>query len=155
MKHVQGNTTLGHRLLHEDKTIIIPLMRSSEPIALGISETFPQARFRYAKEPEDLKPEFLEEMITVILVDSVINNRTSIVKFVKQIRALNATLRIVVVAAVAQRGAVKEGGRIVQALTREEAIGLSIVTFRVSENKYTGRGGNDTGHRLFNTTHLD
>jgi hypothetical protein len=56
----------------------------------------------------------------VILVISVINNGTSIVKFVKQIRALNRTLRNVVVAAVAQRDAVKEGGWIVYALTREE-----------------------------------
>jgi hypothetical protein len=37
----------------------------------------------------------------------------------------------------------------VQALTREEAIRLSIMTLRVSENKYTGKGGTDTGHRLF------
>jgi uracil phosphoribosyltransferase len=110
MKRLQGNITLGHRLLHEDKTIIIPLIRIGEPMAVGISETFPQARFPHAKEPEDLKPEFLEEIITLILVDSVINNRTSIVKFVKHIRALNTTLRIKVVAAVVQRDVVEEGG---------------------------------------------
>jgi hypothetical protein len=26
---------------------------------------------------------------------------------------------------------------------------------RVSDNKYTGKGTTDTGHRLFNSTHLD
>ena len=30
-----------------------------------------------------------------------------------------------------------------------------LVTLRVSKNKYTGTGGTDTGHRLFNSTHLD
>ena len=32
---------------------------------------------------------------------------------------------------------------------------LSLVALRKSDNKYTGQGGTDTGHRLFNTTYLD
>lgn len=31
---------------------------------------------------------------------------------------------------------------------------VSLVTLRISKNKYTGTGGTDTGHRLFNSTHL-
>jgi hypothetical protein len=31
---------------------------------------------------------------------------------------------------------------------------VSLVALRISKNKYTGTGGTDTGHRLFNSTHL-
>jgi uracil phosphoribosyltransferase/phosphoserine phosphatase/adenylylsulfate kinase-like enzyme len=152
--HVQDTPTLGYRLLHEKQTLIVALMRGGEPMAFGINDAFPLAMFLHAKSPEDVT-EYLKGVITVVLVDSVINTGKSIVKFVKHIRNKHATIRIVVVAGVAQRDSVKQGGLIAQNLTREEAIGLTIVTLRISDNKYTGVGSIDTGNRLFNTTHLE
>ena len=32
---------------------------------------------------------------------------------------------------------------------------VTFLALRVSDNKYTGRGGTDTGHRLFNTPYFD
>jgi uracil phosphoribosyltransferase len=151
--HVQGGTTPGHRLLHEEQTLIVALMRGGEPMAFGVNDAFPSAMFLHADPPEDIKPEHLKGVITIILVDSVINDGNTIVKFVKAIRRQHATIRIVVVSGVTQRNAVKEECLIAQKLTREEAIGLKIVTLRISDNKFKGVGGIDTGNRLFNTTH--
>jgi uracil phosphoribosyltransferase len=129
-------------------------MRGGEPMAFGVNEVFPLAMFAHAKKPEDIQIALLKSAVTVVLVDSVINEGTSIVEFVKCIRALHATIRIVVVAGVAQQEAVKKQGLIENKLSKEERTGLSIVTLRVSDNKYKGVGGTDTGHRLFQTTQL-
>ncbi|KAK3312150.1 hypothetical protein B0H66DRAFT_632633 [Apodospora peruviana] len=45
------------------------------------------------------------------------------------------------------------GGLLGRMLATDEK--LSLVALRLSENKFTGRGGTDTGNRLFNTPHLD
>jgi uracil phosphoribosyltransferase/adenylate kinase/phosphoserine phosphatase len=152
IRHVQGNFTIGHRLLHEDKTLIIPLMRGGEPMALGVSEVFPLAAFHHSKTAEDIQEKHLEGMRTVILVDSVINNGKSIAEYVNHIRDLRIPVRIVVVAGVVQEMAVVERGGLQQQL---DGFGrLDLIALRLSSNKYTGNGKTDTGDRLFNTTHL-
>ncbi|KAL3476032.1 uracil phosphoribosyltransferase-domain-containing protein [Aspergillus californicus] len=149
--HPQGHNTVGHRLLGENRTLIVAIMRAGEPMALGINNVFPEAMFVHAFQPDDIKLHHLEGNLTLILVDSVIDNGTTIVNFVHCIRSLHAAIRIVVVTGVVQQKAVS-GCSAIRRLTRSSE--LSIIALRVSENKYTGTGCIDTGNRLYNTTHL-
>jgi phosphoribosylpyrophosphate synthetase len=101
----------------------------------------------------------------VILVDAVINSGASIVEFVRHIREkLSRQVRIVVVAGVMQEGAiskiVEEDGKAVVklGLLKTDLVGMgdvTLVALRTSVNAYSGKGPTDTGHRLFNSTHLD
>ncbi|KAH8722702.1 uracil phosphoribosyltransferase-domain-containing protein [Phaeosphaeriaceae sp. PMI808] len=148
--HVQGHNTTGYRLLHEQKTSIVALMRGGEPMALGVNDALPLAMFIHANRPEDVKLHHLQNQSTVVLVDSVVNSGKSVVEFVQAIRKLHDTIRIVVVAGVVQDKSVFGGS--LESLGR--CGNLSVVALRLS-NKFTGRGTTDTGNRLFNTTHLD
>lgn len=150
--HVQGHTSTGYRLLHEEQTLVVALMRGGEPMAFGVNDVFPQAKFLHAKNPEDITERHMEGIRNIFLVDSVVNTGKSVLQFVEYIRRVNAATRIVVVAGVVQADAVSAGS--VSLILARDA-NLFIVTLRLSDNKYTGRGGTDTGHRLFNTTNLD
>ena len=90
-------------------------------------------------------------MKTVVLVDSVVNSGKSILDFVRYIRTYQATVRILVVAGVIQSQSVTTSS-IAQEFRRFRH--LSFIALRLSENKFTGSGGTDTGNRLFNTTAL-
>jgi uracil phosphoribosyltransferase/phosphoserine phosphatase len=149
--HVQGHQTSGYRLLHEQQTLIVALMRGGEAMALGVNEAFPLAMFVHASRPNDITPHHLQGQLTVLLVDSVVNSGKTVVQFVQHVHNLHATVRIVVIAGVAQAQSVSQGS-LVQALARHAK--LSLVALRISDNKFTGRGTTDTGNRLFNTTHL-
>ena len=154
--HVQGHNTTGHRLLHEQDTTIIALMRGGEPMAFGVNDAFPLAMFLHVKTPEDVKPHHLDKQHTIILVDSVVNNGKTVLEFLERIRGMyeeGKDIRVVVVAGVVQvetTGAEHGLGRL---LRNDDKFHL--VTLRVSDNKFTGRGGTDTGNRLFGTTRLD
>ncbi|KAK3614616.1 hypothetical protein LTR56_027138 [Elasticomyces elasticus] len=150
--HVQGTRTLGFRLLDEQRTTIVPLMRGGEPMAFGVSEAFPSAMFVHAKKVEDLRAGHLRDQSTVILVDAVINTEQSIVEFVERVRKLKPSIRIVVVAGVVQADTVKPGGTI-RKLSLERK--LDVVALRLSENSYKGHKATDTGDRLFNTTEVN
>ncbi|KAF8161695.1 uracil phosphoribosyltransferase [Crassisporium funariophilum] len=151
--HVQGYTVTGHSLRNESRTIIIALMRGGEPMAFGVNEAFPQASFVHARHAADLRAEHLLGQRTVVLVDSVVNSGKSVVEFVQHIRRLQAELQIVVVAGVVQEQALLRG-ELYEQLSREGGR-LRIVALRLSRNKFTGKGGTDTGNRLFNTAWLD
>ncbi|KAI8962046.1 uracil phosphoribosyltransferase-domain-containing protein [Daldinia sp. FL1419] len=151
MDHVQGNRTIGHRLRHEKNTLIIPLMRGGEAMAFGVSRAFPLARFVHASHTDDIKMEHLHDIYNIILVDSVVNSGSTIVEFARHIRALQPHIHVVVVTGVVQKQSVFPGGQVSE-YSRE--VGLEVVALRISNNKYTGSGGTDTGNRLFNTTHL-
>lgn len=150
--HVQGHQTEGHRLLHENETMIVALMRGGEPMAFGVNDAFPLAQFVHAQCPENITRDHLRQCVTILLVDSVVNNGTTILDFVRHIRGMNATVRIIVVAGVIQANAVSSNGVLTRNLSRYPSI--SLVTLRLSNNKFTGTGTTDTGNRLFNTTHL-
>ncbi|KAF6803638.1 uracil phosphoribosyltransferase [Colletotrichum sojae] len=153
IRHVQGHMVDGHQLMNESKTAIVALMRGGEPMAFGISEAFPKAMFIHSKLPEDLDvDEKLKGIRTVLLVDSVINSGKSVKEYVDYVRGLDADIRIVVVAGVVQKKAITRAGLLGQLASVGD---LSLVALRLSDNKFTGKGGTDTGHRLFNTTHLD
>ncbi|PMD56107.1 uncharacterized protein K444DRAFT_632542 [Hyaloscypha bicolor E] len=149
--HVQGYQTSGYRLCREKKTSIVALMRGGEAMAFGVNEAFPSAMFVHAKRPEDIEPHHLLQQRTVVLVDSVVNSGKTVVNFVQHIHSLHATIHIVVVAGVVQAQSVSEGS-LAQALACHA--NFSLITLRLSDNKFTGRGTTDTGNRLFNTTHL-
>ena len=150
--HVQGTQTTGYRLADEHKTVIIALMRGGEPMASGVNKAFPLASLLHAKQPEDVTAEHLKEKSTIILVDSVVNNGKTMIDFTYHLHYLAPTVPIVMVAGVVQQNAIGRLERL-QATIRHSKI--SLVALRVSDNKYTGKGGTDTGNRLFNTAQLD
>ncbi|KAF3931412.1 hypothetical protein ABW19_dt0201880 [Dactylella cylindrospora] len=149
--HVQGNQTTGYRLRYEKTTCIVALMRGGEPMAFGVNDALPCAMFVHAKDPEDIKPQHLHGLHTIVLVDSVVNSGKTVVEFVQHVRGLHPSIHIVVVAGVVQAQSVSEGG-VVRAAARNG--NFSLVALRLSDNKYTGKGTTDTGNRIFNTTHL-
>jgi uracil phosphoribosyltransferase/phosphoserine phosphatase len=151
--HVQGHTTSGHRVRNENRTTIVALMRGGEPMADGVNQALPSAIFLHAKRPHDVTAQHIKGQWTVVLVDSVVNSGKSMVEFVQRIRSLDPTIAIVAVAGVVQVESLSPDSTFGQALETDRA--LSLVALRLSENRFQGRGGTDTGNRLFNTTQLD
>ncbi|KAI1498708.1 uracil phosphoribosyltransferase-domain-containing protein [Biscogniauxia marginata] len=150
--HVQGRQTSGYRVCDEQQTLIVALMRGGEPMASGVWAVLKQATFLHAYHPEEIESRHLQQRRTVVLVDSVINNGDTTVQFVKHVRNLHTSARIIVVAGVVQKKAISEG-----TYARELAkyLNLSLVALRLSDNKFKGQGNTDTGNRLFNTTQFD
>ncbi|KAG8416832.1 hypothetical protein J3459_013619 [Metarhizium acridum] len=151
MQHVQGHQVMGHRLRHERETTIVALMRGGEPLALGLNEALPLAMFVHATSPDDIQRDHIENQKTVVLVDSVVNSGKTLIEFIERTRNLRKDIRIVVVAGVVQTDAVMQEHALAGAI---EQHGVHIGALRLSENKFTGFKGTDTGHRLFNTTHM-
>lgn len=153
--HVQGHKTVGHRLLHEKDTTIVALIRGREPMAFGVNEAFSLAMFLHAKAPEYVKAHHLANQHAVILIDSVVNNGKTVLEFRERIRGMDEGkgIRIVVVAGIVQREAMGAGNELGRVLRSADKFHL--VALRLSDNKFTGRGGTDTGNRLFGTTRLD
>lgn len=153
ISHVQGYQTTGYRLMNEERVLLVALMRGGEPMAFGISDAFPLAMFLHAKNPSDILPAHLMEKRAVILIDSVVNNGKTALQFLGRVRELRSDVSVLVVAGVAQSGAVRGSGALANALAEDR--NLQLVALRISDNKFTGRGTTDTGNRLFNTTQLD
>ncbi|KAJ2918152.1 hypothetical protein MD484_g2220, partial [Candolleomyces efflorescens] len=152
--HVQGRPTEGHRLRDEAETAIVAIMRGGEPMASGVNDAFPLASFVHAGEADELTPRRINDRKTIILVDSVINSGKTIVEFVEKVRLVSEAVRIVVVAGVVQADVMDSGtGTMARMLTGDGNAWL--VALRMSKNKFTGKGGTDTGNRLFNTTQMD
>lgn len=129
-------------------------------MAFGVSKALPRAAFAHAKTFADVDKKIFEGKRTVVLVDSVINTGKSIVEFVLPLRERYPGVRVVVVAGVVQEDAVvvKKGdgkGETGFAEMLRDDKELWVVALRKSANRYKGKGGTDTGHRLFNTTMLD
>ncbi|KAK3675528.1 hypothetical protein LTR78_004611 [Recurvomyces mirabilis] len=151
--HVQaGKSTTGHKLA-EEEIVIVPLMLGGEPMALGVAELFPNALFVHAKKPDELQGKHLFGIKTVILVDSVVNDGTSVAEFAMQIDRIVSGVHIVVVANVVQALCANSDGPLARALPPRSKV--SLVALRLSTNKYKGSGGTDTGARLFNTTEME
>ncbi|KAJ5425028.1 hypothetical protein N7465_000098 [Penicillium sp. CMV-2018d] len=150
--HFQGFQTDGYRLFNEKETLIVPVMRGGEAMAFGVNDAFPLCTFHHAEIPNDIRQENLENMVTIILVDSVVNTGNLLLAFVQHIRNLHATIRIVVVAGVIHSPAISRG-RVARSLGRFTR--LYFVALRFSANQVTATGITDTGNRLFNTVHMD
>ncbi|KAK5111403.1 hypothetical protein LTR85_012177 [Meristemomyces frigidus] len=155
MVGVQKKLMDGHRLLNEQTTVIVPLMRGGEPMAFGVNEAFPLASFVHAKHPPELEARHLKGMSMIVLVDSVVNKGISVADFVQHIRSnLDKSIRIVVVASVVQKDAIAADSKLAKAVAANGG-NLCLVALRLSDNQYTGKGTTDTGNRLFNTTQLE
>ncbi|KAJ7884434.1 hypothetical protein B0H13DRAFT_1628726, partial [Mycena leptocephala] len=123
-----------------------------QPMALGIDKALLLAMLVHAKKPEELTDEHVKGRETVVLVDSVVNSEKSVEEFVQHIRALDSTIRIVVIAGVIQAQSLSDG-ILEDILARDENVGF--VCLRLSDNKYTGIGTTDTRNQLLNGAHLD
>ena len=154
--HVQGEKVTGSRLDEEKRTTIMALMRGGEPMAYGVSEAFPTARFVHVHEPKNINAkEHLHGQKLVILVDSVINTGKTIADTVSWIRNdQQSKIRIVIVAGVVQAECVKEANDKNPLQVAGRLHNLELVTLRTSPTAFVGSGATDTGNRLFNTTHL-
>ncbi|KAF2137765.1 uncharacterized protein K452DRAFT_291344 [Aplosporella prunicola CBS 121167] len=152
ISHVLGRPTNGYRLLHEDQTTIVALMRAGEPMALGVNDAFPRSMFVHASHPNDVKLHHLHGQRTVLLVDSVVNSGKTVAEFLQAVRNLNSAIRIIVVAGVVQAQCMSRRSLISKVLSGYGD--SSLVALRLSDTKFTGSGTTDTGNRLYNTTHL-
>jgi uracil phosphoribosyltransferase len=148
--HVAGGTFMGAEY-DGSNTVILPLMRGGEPMARGVYQRLPKASFIHFYE--ELPPRAEELMTTrtqnVILVDSVINKgdsmRRALDYLARTIFEARCTrvLRIYVITGVMQQTAYDT--------LPLEYPRVCFSTLRVSKNQYTGKGGTDTGNRLFGT----
>jgi len=123
-------------------------------MVFGVNDAFPLAMFLHANAPTDIELDHLEGKATILLVDSVVNEGNTVIKFAKHVRELHASIRIVIVAGVVQSEFVSQGSNIHElALAEHGKVGL--IALRLSDNKFKGKESVDTGNRLFNTTHFD
>ncbi|KAI5300451.1 hypothetical protein KEM56_002451 [Ascosphaera pollenicola] len=162
--HVQGKTTQGFRLANEKETLVLSIMRGGLPLALGVWNTFPETMLDFPKNGRDLQ----EATKQVILVDYVVNEGKTMIEFIKRIHCFDASIEIVIVAGVSQADFIARDMESILLPSGRQSCEhvapcsvcplttrvIKVVTLRVSENKYKGKGGTDTGNRLFNTTHL-
>jgi uracil phosphoribosyltransferase/phosphoserine phosphatase len=152
ISHVLGHGATGSRLLDEQQTTIVAVMRAGEPMASGVSEAFPLAMYVHAKHPSDLTPHHIQGQSQIVLVDSVVNSGKTVIEFVQHIRSFGANIHVVVVAGVVQGECVSPSSVVYKTL---EACGnVSLVALRISSTKFTGSDTTDTGNRLFNSTHI-
>ncbi|OCT52360.1 hypothetical protein CLCR_09752 [Cladophialophora carrionii] len=151
ISHVQGHQVPGVRIAEQERTLVVALMRGGEPMALGVNDVLPAASFLHANRPDDLQPKHVAEMSTVILVDSVVNSGRTVIDFVCRLKTLCKAVRIVIIAGVVQNAAIAKIEDLKDMMRGQR---ITLVTLRLSENKFTGRGGTDTGNRLYNTTRL-
>ena len=88
--------------------------------------------------------QLLSSVQTIILVDSVINRGESIRRCIHTLQELRPVLpRVFVLTGVMQSKA--------SIALPQEFHRVQFLALRVSENQYTGKGGTDTGNRLFGT----
>lgn len=163
--HVQGRSFKGLRNTSTGNVLILPLMRGGEPLARGIYSFFTCAQFIHFYDQEEVIRErntLLEKAlgrsctkkpVNIIITDSVINTGSSIKRAIHHIHKTankispNLQLVLFVVSGVMQQ---KIAAELPHQFPR-----VRFITLRVSANKYTGKGGTDTGNRLFGTTLLD
>jgi hypothetical protein len=100
-------------------------------MALSISEALPTAGFLHAKVVEDVPAKHLQAMRVFVLIDSVINNGTTMKDFARRIQVLDPAVLIVMIAGVVQRNAVAKLETLKQELGGQE---LALVALRISEN---------------------
>ncbi|KAG8416927.1 hypothetical protein J3459_013510 [Metarhizium acridum] len=127
-------------------------MRGGEPLALGLNEALPLAMFVHATVPgRHSKRPYREPKDRGSLLIPWSTGGKTLIEFIERTRNLRKDIRIVVVAGVVQTDAVMQEHALAGAI---EQHGVHIGALRLSENKFTGFKGTDTGHRLFNTTHM-
>ena len=144
LPHVQGSSFEAIAPTSQG-IMILPLMRAGEPLSRGVYESFPGAKMvHYIDGYTDLQPVLEEEGIeTIIVVDSVINRGNSMRQVLQVILQARKLPQVFVLSSVTQSQAAVD--------LPNEFPRVRFLTLRISQNQYTGRGGTDTGNRLFGT----
>jgi len=57
-------------------------MRGGEAMALGVNDAFSLAMFVHASYPDDIRLYYLQGQLTVMLINSIINNGKTVIQFV-------------------------------------------------------------------------
>jgi uracil phosphoribosyltransferase len=139
IQHVQGIKT-GIDLVDKHNIVIFALMRAGLYAAEGVRSVFNESQFFPVKE---IDISDFEGKI-VIVVDAVINTGKSIEKAIEQLQK-SKVKKIFVATLIMQKDAL---------CLLDKYPDIYFYALRVSENKYVGKGGTDTGNRLFNTANL-
>ncbi|KAI0020955.1 hypothetical protein F4780DRAFT_739575 [Xylariomycetidae sp. FL0641] len=124
-------------------------MRGGLAMALGGLDVLPKAMLLQADCPRDVGKHHVQKQHTILLVNSVVHTGSTVVAFVRWIRRLEQTAKILVV--VVQNEAIVKG-KYYQKLKHVENI--TLVALRLSLNKYKREEATDTGNRLFNITQI-
>ena len=147
-QHVQGIRT-GPALSTKNSIVILPLLRAGLFAGLGIWDSLPSAAFVPITpiRGEELSNSQIKGMpslndMIVIVTDAVINTGESLQPVLRWI--LDQSPHNVIVSS------------LVTPVPTAERLALEYpnvewVHARVSHNQYVGKGGTDTGNRLFNT----
>lgn len=144
--HVQG--TIFHGTVSSGNVLIVPLMRGGEPMSRGVYHRFPRACMVHCYDNDAESISKVESMINsshikdIIIVDSVVNEGRSIRRVLTSLIHMSR-LRVYVLTAVIQYEASVQ--------LPKEFRRVRFIALRISRNKYSGKGGTDTGNRLFGT----
>ena len=123
-------------------------MRGGEPMSRGVYQQFPSAKLIHYNDDDIKSNSALTDVLgsssikDIIIVDSVINEGRSIRQVFGTLRG-KSRLQIYVLTAVMQHEASLK--------LPKEFPRVRFVALRVSENKYSGKGGTGTGNRLYAT----
>jgi len=148
LKHCQGQR-LGVRLKNETGIAVLCLMRAGLYMAQGFRFILRSAQF-YPVSPKrgvGLSPEEVIEVSSgkphsLIIVDSVVNSGSTIRPIFAQAKAMGVS-KVIVAAAVSPMEQADSIAR--------EYPEVRFYCSRTSSNSYVGKGGTDTGNRLFGT----
>jgi uracil phosphoribosyltransferase len=143
--HVQGKRS-GFEIAGKEDICVMGMLRAGLFAAEGIRSIFKDGAFflEHDNVAEIINKQSLESK-TVIVVDAVINTGKSISNILNQLIAAKCE-KIVVAALVLQDDAKR---------LANDFPTVSFYALRISENRYKGTKGIDTGNRLFNTLELD
>ncbi|MGI0071141.1 MAG: uracil phosphoribosyltransferase [Thermoplasmata archaeon] len=142
IEHVTGLST-GFRIQVGREPIILALLRAGLFLAEGIRESIPGSSLVLLDGHEKPLPTMPALDRPLLLVDGVINTGTSIRPLIDKALATGAR-NVLVAALVAHRPGLEDLAR--------DYPQVDFLVARVSDHGYLGRGGTDTGARLFGTT---
>ena len=156
-EHVQKGRTFTGTVPSGD-VLIVSMMRSGDPMARGVYERFPSATYMHYNDDEDEKAiaeqsqTIKDKVSSIIIVDAVINSGTSIRRilsqFFKAVDRVTEESSEKFYSIYVLTGVIQEKTAI--SLPKEYPT-VMFLALRISKNQYTGRGGTDTGNRLFGT----
>ena len=148
IQHCEGPRT-GIRIRAEESIGIVCLMRAGLYLAHGCRSVLRRSPLHLFSPERDkgLSPKELEELAssrldTLLIVDSVVNTGKTIRPIFAQAKALGIR-RVIVLAGVSPF----EQGNSIAA----DHPDVPFYFARLSHNSYVGKGGTDTGNRLFGT----
>jgi uracil phosphoribosyltransferase len=142
LHHVAGAST-GVRVQEGREPVIVALLRAGLFVAEGIWSMLPQATFVPLDHGRKQLLGARLEGRPVVVVDAVVNTGASVLATLEAIQPLQPG-HVAVATLVAWRPRFEQ-------LAKDHA-DVTWIAARLSDRSYVGRGGTDTGARLFGTT---